>query len=66
MSHTTAQEATPAERYLLVDEVARILRMAPTTVRKRLKDGDLPGVKIGGEWRVPTARLEALLNGDDA
>lgn len=51
-------------RVLRVGEVAEILRMTPDAVRKRLTDGTLPGVKIGGAWRVPLVRLEAFLAGD--
>jgi excisionase family DNA binding protein len=42
---------------LTVNEVARRLRLAPRTVRKRIADGDLAAVRAPGErlWRVPVS-----------
>jgi len=59
--HTAASD----HQVLLVEEVAALLRMSPDSVRKRLKAGDLPGVKVGGEWRIPKARLDAWLDGTE-
>lgn len=46
---------------LTVEEVAEFLKTKPATVRKWLRDGELPGRKIGGEWRVIRDELEAFL-----
>ena len=38
---------------LTVDEVANRLDVPPKRVRRWLREGDLPGEKVSGEWRVP-------------
>ena len=45
-------------RYLTAVEVATRLGISLRTVRRRLADGTLPSVKIGGAVRVPAAALE--------
>jgi excisionase family DNA binding protein len=52
-----ANAAEHPDDLLTVAEVARRLRLAPRTVRKRIADGDLAGVRAPGErlWRVPVS-----------
>lgn len=40
-----------------VPETADILRVDQRTVRKRIKDGTIPAVRMGTDWRVPTRWL---------
>jgi excisionase family DNA binding protein len=51
-----------------VPEAAEILRYDPRTVRRALEAGDIPGVRVGGRWRIPTAwlREQARIGGTDA
>lgn len=35
------------------DELAGVLRLSGETIRRRLRSGDLKGVRIGDTWRVP-------------
>lgn len=46
---------------LTVAEVAQILRVAPVTVRRMILSGELPGVKIGNQWRVRADDLRRLM-----
>ena len=48
-------------RYIKVAEAARRLDLTPETIRKRIKAGDLPGVRLGAQLRVDWTRLEAQL-----
>jgi excisionase family DNA binding protein len=41
-----------------VREVATYLSVTPRTVYRFLKGGDLPGFRIGGQWRFKTALIE--------
>jgi excisionase family DNA binding protein len=43
---------------LTVAEVAILLRLHPTTVYRLVKRGDLPGFKIGDNWRISSDALE--------
>jgi excisionase family DNA binding protein len=44
--------------YLAASEVAERLGISLRTVRRRIADGSLPSVKIGGAVRVPVSALE--------
>ena len=46
-------------------DVAQVLHMHPSHVRALCQQGDLPCVRIGARWVVPTARLAAMLDGED-
>jgi excisionase family DNA binding protein len=46
-------------RYLTAAEAAERLGISLRTVRRRIADGTLPAVRIGGAVRIPTWALEA-------
>jgi len=53
-----------AEHHLLTcEEVALYLRLHVRTVGRLLKQGTLPGVKVGRQWRLRRADLDAYLQG---
>lgn len=39
-------------QFLMVSEVAELLRVTPETVREWLRGGELRGLNLGGRWRV--------------
>ena len=45
-----------------IGEVSEVLRMEEETVRRHLVSGTIPGVKVGGRWRVYRDDLLALVN----
>ena len=49
---------------LTCEEAAAYLRVHPRTVGRRLKEGKLPGVKVGRQWRLRRADLDAYLRGE--
>ena len=49
---------------LTINEVADILRLHPTTIYRLVKRGELPGFKIGGNWRINRASLDVWLSAD--
>jgi excisionase family DNA binding protein len=52
--------------YLTTAEVAAWLKVSVFTVRRWIKQGDLPARKVGREWRIPREALETrLLNDQD-
>lgn len=50
---------TPGD-LMTVTEVAEYLRLKPNTVKAWLRDGRLPGTKVGKFWWVRRSDLEAL------
>ena len=51
----------PDTAVLTVQEVAELLRLHPTTIRKYIKAGELPVIKLGHRIRIPRAPIEALI-----
>ncbi|MFI2102477.1 helix-turn-helix domain-containing protein [Isoptericola sp. NPDC019693] len=51
-------------RLIEADTVAALLHRHPVTVRKNLREGVIPGVKIGGRWYVSSRVLDRLLAGE--
>ncbi len=47
--------------YLTVADVARQLQISEDTVRRWLKSGKLPALKIGKEWRIDPDDLKTFL-----
>lgn len=48
--------------YLKPWEASRYLGIAVEDVYKMLQQGELPGLMIDGQWRVPLAKLEQWLD----
>ncbi len=48
---------------LTIEETAAKLRVNLDTVRRLLRQEKLPGVKIGAQWRVSAAALQAFIEG---
>ena len=43
---------------MTVDEVAEYLGLHPLTVRRLARDGDIPAIKVGRQWRVKRDLLD--------
>jgi excisionase family DNA binding protein len=50
------------DELLTVEEAAGRLKMHPVTVRRLLREGNLPGRKVGArQWRVSAAALREFI-----
>lgn len=49
---------------LSISDVAEILNITPSTVRRHIKSNDLPHIKIGKLVRIPKDSLIGYLHGD--
>jgi excisionase family DNA binding protein len=47
---------------LLIAEVAALLRISESTVRRRIKDGTIPVTKVGRAVRISEAVIAALIS----
>ncbi|HLG65070.1 MAG TPA: helix-turn-helix domain-containing protein [Ktedonosporobacter sp.] len=43
------------------DEVAEMLRVHPRTVKRLAGQGDLPGFRVGGQWRFRREAIEEYI-----
>lgn len=48
---------------MTVEQTAERLQVHPRTVRRLLVSGELPGNRIGRQWRVSSAALTAYVEG---
>jgi excisionase family DNA binding protein len=55
------QEQPP--RFLTTEEVVAYLRVNAHTVYRLIQSGDLPGVRVGRQWRFRRQDIEAWLDG---
>lgn len=46
---------------LTVKELARILKITRQQVRKMIRSGEIPAVKVGREWRIPREYLNEFI-----
>ena len=46
------------------NDVGKVLHRHPSHVRAMCQSGELPGVKIGERWHVPTAKLAEIIECD--
>lgn len=45
--------------YLSIDDVAKFFGVTPTTIYRLAQKGQLPGFKIGSQWRFSQDMLES-------
>jgi excisionase family DNA binding protein len=57
----TTGERTTVGRFMTVRMVASELNISTHTVRRMIREGVLPGVRVGAALRVPRALLEEYL-----
>jgi excisionase family DNA binding protein len=60
-----AEVAAPADpEVLTVEQAAELLQVDTDTIRALARQGELPGRKVGREWRFSRAAVLAWLGGD--
>jgi excisionase family DNA binding protein len=50
---------------MTVSEMANYLRVHPTTIYRLLKNGKLPGFRVGSDWRFNRERVDQWRMGLD-
>lgn len=48
-------------QYLTPEEIAKVLRVHPKTVREWLREGTLKGLRLKGLWRIPKIEFERFI-----
>jgi putative molybdopterin biosynthesis protein len=54
------------EKLLTPEEVAKILDISEYTVKEMLREGEIPGKKVRGKWRVKQEDLRDYINSPSA
>lgn len=49
------------KEYYTINETAKMLKLAASTIRKYLGNGRLCGAKIGRAWRISEADIDAFI-----
>lgn len=57
-----SQESPSAPQFMTVAEVAELARVSRMTVYRMVHAGDLPAVRVGNSYRVPTEAVDELLS----
>ncbi len=53
---------SPEDEILTIEEVAKYLKMKPQTIYKWAQEGQIPGTKLGKEWRFRKAILDEWID----
>lgn len=57
-----AHHGAMPEELLTIEQAAQLLQLHPDTVRRLVREGELPGVKIGRrQWRIATSALQRYI-----
>jgi excisionase family DNA binding protein len=65
-SNSTERRLTlVAPRFLTVRELAKYLRVHPSTVYRLLKTQQLPGFRVGTEWRFSIQQINRWRRGEE-
>ena len=56
----------PQDTIMTLQEVAQYLRCHPSTIYRALKRGELPGFRIGSDWRFNSEMIERFSRKEDA
>jgi len=48
----------PNIRLLTLSEAAQLLHISTRTLHRMIQNGDLPALKVGGQWRVRESQLQ--------
>ena len=57
-SQTTLKQIT-FEKFIDLKTAAKLLQLHPDTLKKKTRDGEIPGRKIGRQWRFRVSELDA-------
>jgi len=50
-------------QFLTLDEAAAMLQVSKRTLQRLIQRHKIPGLKIGGQWRVPESRFMKWVDG---
>ncbi len=49
-----------SDKFLDINDVSKLLRVSRETVYREVREGRLPGAKIGGQWRFSETSIQKL------
>lgn len=51
-------DAQKVSRFLTLNQAAQMLQVSKRTLIRLLHRKDMPGLKIGGQWRIPESQFQ--------
>lgn len=60
----TPDPISPHDEILSVAQAAQLLQFQPYTIREKARSGEIPGQKVGREWRFSLKALLGLVGGE--
>lgn len=61
VADATSRERSSSTRLFSVADASVYLGVAPKTIRRKLKSGELKGKKVGDHWRIDVKELDRIL-----
>ena len=49
-------------KFYTAEEIAKVLRLHPYTVRRLSREKKIPAFKFGGQWRFDKKQIDKLMN----
>lgn len=56
----------PEPYFLTVPEASKLLRLHQMTVYRMCKKRQIPRIRVGGSWRIPSDVVERMMCGEKA
>jgi excisionase family DNA binding protein len=56
-----SKESSPKNEFITIPEIAEHLRVSQMSVRRMIARGELAGVQVGRQWRIPTQAMDTML-----
>lgn len=61
-SRPAGPPAEPAPSFYTVPEAARMLRTAPVTIYRAIRNGEFPAIRLRGRLIIPARAIEAMID----
>lgn len=58
LPETKTRTSQPMPNLMTLDELADYLRVHPSSIYRRMKDSNLPGFKLGSDWRFSKESID--------
>ena len=61
MKHEEPRDDATPRRFMTAAEVAEYFKVGPITIYKLARNGEIPAIKVGSDWRFDRGAIEKLV-----